>query len=161
MLLCYFTTQKFTLIKPFNSEKSIIAQATQFTHHSNSTKQSIAFLSKYIEENRFLHYSEKLHKPQSHHSLFIESQAIKGNRHKKNAREKWTQIFATNIFVYDFMYKGFNYKGRRRERKLGRSFPFLIILKGKVHFYWFKPITSRRGRELRDLDLWSSYLPLC
>ena len=44
---------------------------------------------------------------------------------------------------------------RRRKRKQGGSFLFPIILRGKVHIYWFKPITSRRGREFKDLDLWS------
>ena len=67
-------------------------------------------------------------------------------------------FFATDIFIYVFMYKGFNYKGRRRERKQDRSFPFPFILRGKVHIYWFKPIPSQRGRELRDFDLWSSSL---
>ena len=46
------------------------------------------------------------------------------------------------------MYKGFNYKGRRRERKQGSSFPFLVILRGKVHIYWFKPITNKKGENL-------------
>ena len=44
-------------------------------------------------------------------------------------------FFATDIFIYVFMYKGFNYKGSRRERKKGRSFPFPIILREKVHIY--------------------------
>ena len=44
-------------------------------------------------------------------------------------------FFATDIFIYVFMYKGFNYKGSIKERKQGRSFPFPIILRGKVHIY--------------------------
>ena len=28
-------------------------------------------------------------------------------------------FFSNDIFIYVFMYKGFNYKGRRRERKQG------------------------------------------
>ena len=44
-------------------------------------------------------------------------------------------FFSNDIFIYVFMYKGFNYKGRRRERKQGSSFPFPIILRGKVHIY--------------------------
>ena len=42
-------------------------------------------------------------------------------------------------------------KIERRKRQQGRSFLFPIILIGTVQIYWFKLITSRRGRELGDL----------
>ena len=41
---------------------------------------------------------------------------------------------------------------KKKERKQGRSLLFLFILMGKVHIYWFKYITSRGGKEFRDLD---------
>ena len=44
-----------------------------------------------------------------------------------------------------------------RDNKGGHFF-FLSYLWGKVQIYWFKLITSRKGREFRDLDWWSSSL---
>ena len=71
-------------------------------------------------------------------------------------QEKNGHIFLQLIFfIYVFMYKGVNYKDRRRKGKQARSFLSPIILRGKVHIYWFNPITSRRVREFKDLDLWS------
>ena len=71
---------------------------------------------------------------------------------EKNGHKFLQLIF---FFIHIFMYNEFNYKDRRRNRKQGRSFLFPIILRRKAHIYWFKPITSRKGREFKDLDLWS------
>ena len=149
-----------------HNSKSYINQAIQFKKIYHSTSSSTHSSFKFHQTIRISHqqiYYGKLISPlfnkatqiKSHHSLFIEDQTIKKEIDKRKIQEKNGHRFLQLVFFIDvFMYNGFNYKDRKKKIKQGRSFLFPIILRGKVHIYWFKHITRRRGREFRDLYLW-------
>ena len=134
MLLCCCTTQNLKKIKPFNSEKFNIAQATKFNNHSISTKQFTATqqinLGKLVSQ-----LFGKAIQLKSHHSVFIENQEMKKKINTRKMQEKkWTQMFATdfsfNSFTMDLVTKIEIRKGQQC-----RSFIFSIILIWMVQIY--------------------------
>ena len=136
-----------------HNSKAYINQVIQFRIIYHSTNNSIHSLFKFPQTIHSFHqkiYSGRLISP-----LFNKATQTKKSTflQKKNGH-KFLQL----IFHFCLLVQGIQLKRKKNERKHGKSFSFSIILRERILIHGFKLVTSRGGREFKDLVWWSSSL---